>query len=81
MLAERSGLDLAELFRLSGGGCAGSRVVESRGEQIIQEDYSPSGVAKYLVKDLFALGGDDGDRSRPVLLPAVKTAFEELAAL
>jgi 2-hydroxy-3-oxopropionate reductase len=46
VLAERSGLDLAELFRLLGGGYAGSRILESRGDRIIQEDYSPSGVAK-----------------------------------
>ena len=82
VLAERSGLDLAELFRLLGGGYAGSRILESRGDRIIQEDYSPSGVAKYMVKDLdFASAVAAATGTHPVLLPAVKAAFEELTAL
>ena len=80
-LAERSGLDLAELFRLLGGGYAGSRILESRGDRIIREDYSPSGVAKYMVKDLdFASAVAAATGTYPVLLPAVKAAFEELTA-
>jgi 3-hydroxyisobutyrate dehydrogenase-like beta-hydroxyacid dehydrogenase len=82
VLAERSGLDLTELFRLFGGGYAGSRVLESRGDRIIQQDYSPSGVAKYMVKDLdFATAVAAATGTHPVLLPAVKAAFEELMAL
>ena len=82
VLAKRSGLDLAELFRLLGGGYAGSRILESRGDRIIQEDYSPSGVAKYMVKDLdFASAVAAATGTHPVLLPAVKAAFEELTAL
>ena len=82
VLAERSGLDLTELFRLLEGGYAGSRILESRGDRIIQEDYSPSGVAKYMVKDLeFASAVAAATGTHPVLLPAVKAAFEELTAL
>jgi 2-hydroxy-3-oxopropionate reductase len=82
VLAERSGLDLTELFRLLGGGYAGSRILESRGDRIIAEDYSPSGVAKYMVKDLdFASAVAAATDTHPVLLPAVKAAFEELASL
>jgi 2-hydroxy-3-oxopropionate reductase len=82
VLAERSGLDLAELFRLLGGGYAGSRILESRGDRIIQQDYSPSGVAKYMVKDLdFASAVAAATGTNPILLPAVKAAFEELTAL
>ena len=82
VLAERSGLDLTELFRLLGGGYAGSRILESRGDRIIQQDYSPSGVAKYMVKDLdFASAVAAATGTHPVLLPAVKAAFEELTAL
>jgi 2-hydroxy-3-oxopropionate reductase len=81
VLAERSGLDLTDLFRLLGGGYAGSRVLESRGDRIIQQDYSPSGVAKYMVKDLdFASAVAAATGTHPVLLPAVKAAFEELTA-
>ena len=82
VLAERSGLDLTELFRLLGGGYAGSRILESRGDRIIAEDYSPSGVAKYIVKDLgFASAVATATGTHPILLPAVKAAFEELTAL
>jgi 3-hydroxyisobutyrate dehydrogenase-like beta-hydroxyacid dehydrogenase len=82
VLAERSGLDLGELFRLLGGGYAGSRILESRGERIVRQDYSPSGVAKYMVKDLdFASAVAAATGTHPVLLPAVKAAFEELTAL
>ena len=82
VLAQRSGLDLAELFRVFGGGYAGSRILEGRGDRIIREDYSPSGVAKYMVKDLdFASAVAAATGTHPVLLPAVKAAFEELTAL
>ena len=81
VLAERSGLDLGELFRLLGGGYAGSRILETRGDRIVREDYSPSGVAKYMVKDLgFASSVAEATDTHPVLLPAVKAAFEELTA-
>ncbi len=73
VLAERSGLDLTELVRLLGGGYAGSRILESRGDRIIQQDYSPSGVAKYMVKDLdFASAVAAAIGTHPVLLPAVR---------
>ena len=79
VLADRSGIDLAVLFRLLGGGYAGSRILETRGERIVRQDYSPSGVAKYMVKDLdFATAVAEAKGTHPVLLPAVKAAFEEL---
>jgi 2-hydroxy-3-oxopropionate reductase len=81
VLAERSGLDLGEFFRLLGGGYAGSRILETRGDRMVREDYSPSGVAKYMVKDLgFAAAVAGATDTHPVLLPAVKAAFEELTA-
>jgi 2-hydroxy-3-oxopropionate reductase len=52
VLAERSGLNLEALFEILSGGYAGSRVLETRGKRIATEDYSPSGAAKYMVKDL-----------------------------
>ena len=79
VLADRSGLDLAELFTLLAGGYAGSRILQTRGERIVGEDYSPSGVAKYMVKDLsFATAVAEATDTHPVLLPALKAAFEEL---
>jgi 2-hydroxy-3-oxopropionate reductase len=81
VLADRSGIDLGVLFSLLGGGYAGSRILDTRGERIVREDYSPSGVAKYMVKDLdFATAVADATATHAVLLPAVKAAFEELTA-
>jgi 2-hydroxy-3-oxopropionate reductase len=81
VLADRSGLDLPVLFDLLAGGYAGSRILSTRGERLVTEDYRPSGAAKYLVKDLdFAAGVAAGTHSHPILLPAVKAAFEELVA-
>lgn len=79
VLAERSGLDLAVLFDLLGGGYAGSRILATRGERIVTEDYSPSGIARYMIKDLdFATAVAAGTDTHPVLLPAIKAGFEEL---
>jgi 2-hydroxy-3-oxopropionate reductase len=81
VLANRSGLDLDKLFRLLAGGYAGSRILETRGDRIVREDYSPSGAARYLVKDLgFAATVAEVTGTHTVLLPALKAAFEELTA-
>ncbi len=79
VLAERSGLDLRTLFDLLGGGYAGSRILATRGERVVSEDYSPSGIARYMVKDLdFATAVAAETGTHPVLLPAVRAAFTEL---
>lgn len=80
-LAERSGLDVAQLFDLLAGGYAGSRILQTRGPRIAARDYAPSGVARYMVKDLdFAEDVARSTGTRAVILPAVKGAFEELTA-
>lgn len=79
VLADRSGLDLGKLFDLLAGGYAGSRILATRGERIVSQDYSPSGPARYLVKDLtFATAVAQSTGTHPVLLPTLKQAFEEL---
>lgn len=56
VLADRSGLDVAGLFSVLGGGYAGSRILETRGERVASGAYGADGPAKYMVKDLrFAL--------------------------
>ncbi len=81
VLADRSGLDLDQLFQLLAGGYAGSRILETRGDRIVSEDYSPSGAARYLVKDLrFAATVAQATGTHAVLLPVLKAAFEELTA-
>lgn len=52
VLAERSGLDVAALFDLLGGGLAGSEVMRQKAAKLVAHDHSVSGPAKYFVKDL-----------------------------
>jgi 2-hydroxy-3-oxopropionate reductase len=51
-LAERSGMDPAALFDVLAGGLAGSRVLENVGPRLVQKDYTPTGPAKFMHKDL-----------------------------
>jgi 2-hydroxy-3-oxopropionate reductase len=51
-LAQRSGMDPAALFEVLAGGLAGSRVLESVGPRLVQKDYTPTGPAKFMHKDL-----------------------------
>jgi 2-hydroxy-3-oxopropionate reductase len=81
VVAERSGIDLATLLDLLGGGYAGSRLLETRKRRFVEHDHSPSGPVKYLVKDLgFAAAAADATGTAVAGLPAVRAAFEELVA-
>jgi len=51
-LAERSGMDPAALFDVLAGGLAGSRVMENVGPRLVRKDYTPTGPAKFMHKDL-----------------------------
>jgi 3-hydroxyisobutyrate dehydrogenase-like beta-hydroxyacid dehydrogenase len=51
-LAERSGLDPAGLFEVLSGGLASSRVLEVVGPRLLSKDYTPTGPAKFMHKDL-----------------------------
>ncbi|NUT72504.1 NAD(P)-dependent oxidoreductase [Pseudarthrobacter sp. C4D7] len=51
-LAERSGLDVEALFEVLSGGLAGSRVLEVVGPRLAAKDYTPTGPAKFMLKDL-----------------------------
>ncbi len=80
-LAARSGIDLDVLWDLLGGGYAGSNLLASRREKLIAGDDSPSGAAKYMVKDLgFADDVAEATGIHPVLLPALRSAFGEIVA-
>jgi 2-hydroxy-3-oxopropionate reductase len=79
VLADRSGIDVGQLFELFGGGYAASRILQTRGPRMVAEDYSPSGVAKYLLKDLrYAADVAEDTATRTALLPALRSAFEDL---
>ena len=43
VLADCSGLDLDKLFRFLAGGYADSRILQTRGDRTVREDYSPAG--------------------------------------
>ncbi|HEV7185998.1 MAG: NAD(P)-dependent oxidoreductase [Actinomycetales bacterium] len=81
VIAERSGLDVGALLDLLSGGYAGSRVLETRKERFVNKDYRPSGVAKYMVKDL-GFATDEARKSATVThqLDALKASFEALSA-
>jgi 2-hydroxy-3-oxopropionate reductase len=81
VVAERSGIDLAALLDLLGGGYAGSRLLETRKRRFVEHDHSPSGPVKYLLKDLgFAAAAAEATGTGVTELPAVRAAFEELVA-
>lgn len=79
VLAERSGLDLQAMFTLLQGGYAGSRVLDTRKQRVVEEDYSPSGVAKYMVKDLtFAVDEARANGTDAALTRALLASFTDL---
>jgi 2-hydroxy-3-oxopropionate reductase len=81
VVAERSGIDLAALLDLLGGGYAASRMLETRKRRFVEHDHSPSAAAKYLLKDLgFAMAAAEATGTSVVQLPASRTALEELVA-
>ncbi|MCJ1706980.1 NAD(P)-dependent oxidoreductase [Microbacterium sp. VKM Ac-2923] len=78
-LAARSDVDPAALWALLGGGYAGSNLLESRRQKLVDGDDSPSGIAGYMVKDLgFAADVAAATDTRPALLPALREAFDEI---
>lgn len=79
VIAERSGLDLDALFTLLEGGYAGSRVLATRKQRVVESDYSPSGAAKYMVKDLtYASLEAARTATTAPQLTAMLTAFSDL---
>ncbi|WP_163540765.1 NAD(P)-dependent oxidoreductase [Occultella kanbiaonis] len=52
VIAERSGLDLAALFDVLGGGYAGSRLLDVKGPRFVAHDHEPASAARLMIKDL-----------------------------
>ena len=82
VLADRSGLEADDtLFELFAGGYADSSILRTRGERMVTDDFSPSGIARYILKDLeFATDVATATRTEAALLPAVRDAFADLVA-
>ncbi|WP_255769552.1 NAD(P)-dependent oxidoreductase [Pseudarthrobacter sulfonivorans] len=78
-LAERSGMDPAALFDVLAGGLAGSRVLENVGPRLVRKDYTPTGPAKFMHKDLsFVL---ESARSAGAAAPMASAGVELYAEL
>ncbi|MCH1882366.1 NAD(P)-dependent oxidoreductase [Agrococcus sp. ARC_14] len=79
VLADRSGLDLDALWTLLGGGYAGSNLLASRRDKLVAGDDSPSGIARYMIKDLgFAADIAAATGTSPALLPTLRAFFDEI---
>jgi 2-hydroxy-3-oxopropionate reductase len=78
-LAERSGMDPAALFDVLAGGLAGSRVLENVGPRLVRKDYTPTGPAKFMHKDLsFVL---ESARAAGAAVPMASAGVELYAEL
>ncbi|MBF4634710.1 NAD(P)-dependent oxidoreductase [Agreia pratensis] len=81
VIAERSGLDLDALLTLLQGGYAGSRVLETKKDRLVERDYSPTGAARYMVKDLsFAHAAAVETATAAPILDALRGQFDGLVA-
>lgn len=79
VLAERSGLDLQEMWNLLGHGYAASRLLESRQDRLVSGDDSPSGAIKYMRKDLAGANEiAESTGTNTVLLPQLRQAIDEV---
>ncbi len=81
VIAERAGLDVASLLECLGGGYAGGRLLEARKQRLIDKDYTPTGVARYMIKDL-AFARDEAARGGVVTpqLATLSRLFDDLGA-
>jgi 2-hydroxy-3-oxopropionate reductase len=52
VVAERSGLDVDALLGVLEGGYASSRILTDKKRRFVEHDHSPSGAAKFMIKDL-----------------------------
>jgi 2-hydroxy-3-oxopropionate reductase len=80
-LAERSGLDVSALFEVLAGGLAASRVLEQVGPRLAAKDYTPTGPAKFMHKDLsFVLESAGTARTATPMASAGVHLYAELVA-
>ncbi len=79
VIAERAGLDVAQLFGVLQNGYAGSRIMEVKAHRFVAHDHSPSGPAKFMIKDLRAAAEEAECRGVNLIsLDALRTTFREL---
>lgn len=68
VVAERAGLDVAQLFALLQGGYAGSTILADKAERFATKDYAVSGAAKFWIKDLAAYRAEADATGTPTLI-------------
>lgn len=79
VIAERAGLDVAALFDLLGSGFAASRIMEVKADRFAQHDHSPSGPARFMIKDLsFATAEARRSETATPLLDVLLGTFTDL---
>ncbi len=80
-IAERAGLDVEKLLTCLGGGYAGGRFLASRQQRLIDKDYTPSGIARYMIKDL-GFARDEAAQQQVITpqLSTLLTLYQDLGA-
>jgi 2-hydroxy-3-oxopropionate reductase len=81
VVAERAGLDVGALLDLLGTGLAGSQVLEQKKHAFVTHDHRPSGVARFMVKDLgFATAEARRSGTATPQLDVLRAVFTDLTA-
>ncbi len=81
VIAERAGLDVDALLTLLRGGYAGSRVLETKQRAVVTRDYTPSGAARFMVKDLAAAHEEAArTNTRTRQLDLLRELFDDVVA-
>ncbi|MCF2707032.1 NAD(P)-dependent oxidoreductase [Arcanobacterium haemolyticum] len=79
VIAERSGMDLDAMFTLIAGGYAASRILDVKKDRFVHHDHSPSGPAKFMIKDLtFAKDVAQATNTATPVTDILKDMFTEL---
>lgn len=82
VVAERAGLDVGRLLTLLQGGYAASTILADKATRFAEKDYSVSGAAKFMVKDLAAYRAEaDRTMTGTVIADRLHEAFSDLTAL
>jgi 2-hydroxy-3-oxopropionate reductase len=78
-LAERCGIEAGALFDVLAGGLAGSKVLDVVGPRIAAQDYTPTGPAKFMHKDLLFVR--EAARQTGAAVPLTDAALQIYATL
>jgi 2-hydroxy-3-oxopropionate reductase len=77
LVAKDNGLDAHHVLQVLGAGLAASELLDQKAAKLADEDFSPSGPAKFLVKDLTFATDSAGGRD----LPSLKVSLDLFTGL